>query len=470
MWKSIGTRHAAVTAQPCHFGPAAALPRLLVTRTVQRALPGALAGCAAGVPVEAQGTLVAGVPRKIHMASALASWAAVVVHSTPGVAGASIAVGVGVVPGAALLTPWPCKLGLAETPPRGVTASWQRPNSTAATQLAQGVVEVAGSAPITQLPFKSCSTQALSCLTVTGAIVLTWAGALAGLAEGSIMAWSALVTVCPLEVGFAHAHPYSRVLAAGIAFCPTSIAVAVYYLSCREHLFSSIVISKGWNRVAVGEVQVSLSTGIAVLPGVVGFAVTAASEVLTGAISEVRLAVATIANVWRVDGVVRGAVVSWDASLTVNASGVMLTVNANTSSFKLVLATFAGFVAIHLWVVVAVVGMAIAIARLAFVGTVGSGRFPRELVEARAAAVTGTAAGVVLAVTLQPVRVTGVFSIADICMAVADTAPSNADIFDAVVIPPGHCRVPQSFAHQVPKQSVCLQEAQSDVGGLCEIP
>jgi len=39
-----------------------------------------------------------------------------------------------------------------------------------------------------------------------------------------------------------------------------------------------------------------------------------------------------------------------------------LTVNANTSSFKLVLATFAGFVAIHLWVVVAVVGMAIAIA------------------------------------------------------------------------------------------------------------
>lgn len=48
VWKSIGTRHAAVTAQPCHFGPAAALPRLLVTRTVQRALPGALAGCKRG--------------------------------------------------------------------------------------------------------------------------------------------------------------------------------------------------------------------------------------------------------------------------------------------------------------------------------------------------------------------------------------------------------------------------------------
>lgn len=44
--------------------------------------------------------------------------------------------------------------------------------------------------------------------------------------------------------------------------------------------------------VAVGEVQVPLSAGIAVLPSVIGFAVTAASEVLTSAISEVRFAVA----------------------------------------------------------------------------------------------------------------------------------------------------------------------------------
>lgn len=45
--------------------------------------------CAAGVPVEAQGTLVAGVSCKIRMASALASWAAVVVQRTPGIAGTS---------------------------------------------------------------------------------------------------------------------------------------------------------------------------------------------------------------------------------------------------------------------------------------------------------------------------------------------------------------------------------------------
>lgn len=43
--------------------------------------------------------------------------------------------------------------------------------------------------------------------------------------------------------------------------------------------------------VAVGEVEVALGTGVAVLPGVVGFAVAAPGEVLAGAISEVRLTV-----------------------------------------------------------------------------------------------------------------------------------------------------------------------------------
>lgn len=125
--------------------------------------------------------------------------------------------------------------------------------------------------------------------------------------------------------------------------------------------------------VAVGEVEVALGTGVAVLPGVVGFAVAAPGEVLAGAIGEVRLAVTacregqasssvtdrglrlptagkpprnpperppqchqvqedvtakeftlTVANVRRVDGVVGGSIVPWDAPLTINARGVML--------------------------------------------------------------------------------------------------------------------------------------------------
>lgn len=43
--------------------------------------------------------------------------------------------------------------------------------------------------------------------------------------------------------------------------------------------------------VAVGEVEVSLGTGITVLPSIIGLAVTAAGEVLAGAIGEVRLTV-----------------------------------------------------------------------------------------------------------------------------------------------------------------------------------
>lgn len=161
----------------------------------------------------------------------------------------TIAVGVGVVPGAALLAPRPSKLGSAETPPDGVAAARQRPDHAAAAHcnteepsalcwehgakltatcwvfsevlrwafrccpkhsnccvylpkhpkplfpaipqsparrlwlftrppaagqirtLAQRVVEVAGSALVTRVPFKSRSTQTLPCLAVTGAII-----------------------------------------------------------------------------------------------------------------------------------------------------------------------------------------------------------------------------------------------------------------------------------------------------------
>lgn len=46
--EAVGARHAAVTAQPRHLGPAAALPRVLLTGAMQGALPGALASCKRG--------------------------------------------------------------------------------------------------------------------------------------------------------------------------------------------------------------------------------------------------------------------------------------------------------------------------------------------------------------------------------------------------------------------------------------
>lgn len=48
------------------------------------------------------------------------------------------------------------------------------------------------------------------------------------LAAGSVVAWGAPVAVRSLEVGFAHARPHPRVLATGVAFGPTGVAVAVW--------------------------------------------------------------------------------------------------------------------------------------------------------------------------------------------------------------------------------------------------
>lgn len=73
---------------------------------------------------------------------------------------------------------------------------------------------------------------------------------------------------------------------------------------------------------------------------------------------------------------VRGFIVSRDAPLTVDASCMMLTLQADTSPFILVIMIFAGLVAIDLGIIVAVVGMAIAIARFAFISAVGRSWFP----------------------------------------------------------------------------------------------
>lgn len=73
---------------------------------------------------------------------------------------------------------------------------------------------------------------------------------------------------------------------------------------------------------------------------------------------------------------VRGFIVSRDAPLTVDASCMMLTFYADTSPFILVIIIFAGLVAIDLWIIVAVVGMTIAIARLAFISAVSRSWFP----------------------------------------------------------------------------------------------
>lgn len=54
------------------------------------------------------------------------------------------------------------------------------------------------------------------------------------LAAGSVVAWGALVAVCSLEVGLAHAHPHPRVFATGVAFRPAGVAVTVWSADTQQ--------------------------------------------------------------------------------------------------------------------------------------------------------------------------------------------------------------------------------------------
>lgn len=127
----------------------------------------------------------------------------------------------------------------------------------------------------------------------------------------------------------------------------------------------------------------------------------------------------------------------------------MLAIQADTSTLIHVVLVLAGIAPIHLRVVVTVVGMAVAIAGLALIGAVRGGGLPRLLVEAWTASVTRASTCIVLAGTLQPERIQWVLGVTDICVAMTDTAPTNADVFDAVIIPAGDCGVPQRLAHEV---------------------
>lgn len=171
----------------------------------------------------------------------------------------------------------------------------------------------------------------------------------------------------------------------------------------------------------------------------------------------------------RVQWLVGGAVEARNAALAVDTRGVVLAIQADTSTLVHVVQVLAGVAPVHLGVIVTVVGMAMAVAGLALIGAVRGGGLPRLLVEAWTASVTRASTRVVLAGTLQPERIRGVLSVTDICVAMTDAAAADADVFDAVIIPAGDGGVPQRLAHKVAQERVGSQKPQADVGGLGEV-
>lgn len=104
------------------------------------------------------------------------------VQGGAGVTGAHLAVGVGVEARATLVTPRALELWPAQAPARSITTLWERTDGTAATQLAEGVVEVPWSTPLTRIALEPASAVALTRGRVTGPVQAARARALAGLA------------------------------------------------------------------------------------------------------------------------------------------------------------------------------------------------------------------------------------------------------------------------------------------------
>lgn len=112
----------------------------------------------------------------------------------------------------------------------------------------------------------------------------------------------------------------------------------------------------------------------------------------------------------------------------------MLAIEADAPTLVHIVLVLAGITPVHLRVVVTVVGMAMAVAGLAFIGVIGGSRLPWLLVETWTTSVTRASTCVVLAGTLQPERIRGVLSVTDIRVAMTNTAAADADVFDAVIV------------------------------------
>lgn len=153
---------------------------------------------------------------------------------------------------------------------------------------------------------------------------------------------------------------------------------------------------------------------------------------------------------------------------TVHACSVVLAVDADPSTRVDAFAVHAGLPALHIWVIVTVHSMPVAVTGFTLIGLLLCSGPPAPLVVARTAAITRVPTGVVLAFTSE--LLLRVVSAARVCVAVANTAPTNADVLYAVIIPTRDSGVSLCLGNKMPKQGVGSQKPQADVCRLSKLP
>lgn len=138
---------------------------------------------------------------------------------------------VGMKANSTLITASSIKFGLAKTSPRLIANLRQAASNAAATQLAEGVVEVARGTLVAVETFKSLAAEALPCLQVAALSSNTRARTATGLAAGSKVPRHTLIAEAACEVWLAAARPCLRVWLAVVVQGSHCTAVTVYYFT-----------------------------------------------------------------------------------------------------------------------------------------------------------------------------------------------------------------------------------------------
>lgn len=153
---------------------------------------------------------------------------------------------------------------------------------------------------------------------------------------------------------------------------------------------------------------------------------------------------------------------------TVHACSVVLTVDADPSTCVDAFAVQARLLVLHVWVIVAVHSMPMAVAGFTLIVLLLTSRLPAPLIVTCTAAVTRVSTGMVLAFASE--LLFRVVSTARLRMAVANTPPTNTDILYAVIIPARDSGVSLCLGNKMPEEGVGSQKPQADVCCLSKLP
>lgn len=147
-----------------------------------------------------------------------------------------------------------------------------------------------------------------------------------------------------------------------------------------------------------------------------------------------------------------GPEVTLGTLFAVHARSVVLAVDADPSACVDASAVQARLLTLHSLVIVTVHSVPMAVAGFTLIVLFLSSGPPGPLIVACTAAVTGVPTGMVLAFASE--LLFRVVSTACLCMAVANTPPTNTDVLYAVVIPTRDRGVSLCLGYKMPKESV----------------